>query len=379
MKFIAILCSCLSIWAHAALTLEDQVGQLLVVHFAGDTANDSAKKLVQDVGVGGIVYYAFANGCTSHKQLAEISSDLQAMAKIPLLIGIDQEGGRIAHLKDGFAQFPGNGALGKIGSESAAYLTGRAIGQDLYDCGITVNFAPVIDVNSNPKNPIIGNRSFGDTPEVVGKLGRAMIKGFHDSGVHACVKHFPGHGDVVVDSHLALPVVSKSRKELDTTELAPFAQLLPEVSMVMSAHILFPQVDPMHCSSVSSVWMKRVLRTDLKFTGIAITDSLQMKGVLAQTGSIEEAAIQAFEAGNDMILLAGDFRTDNEALIEEAFSVRSALVEAIQSGRVSKERLYESLTRISRFKQKNLHPKSRVDCTAIAEEICSQSIIAMPE
>ena len=234
-----------------AMTLEEKVGQLLLVHFNGEKVNNDAKILVQDTKVGGIIYYNWSNGLHSPKQIQTLSTDLQKLTEknqnpIPLLIAADQEGGVVSRLHNGFTKFPGNKALGETCDPNLAESIALAMGEELQAVGINMNLAPVVDVNSNPRNPVIGVRSFGDEAETVFAFGKKALSGYRQAQIIATLKHFPGYGDVAVDPHGDLPIVRKSKKELERVELLPFAKLASSADAIMTAHILVP------------AWMQRI-------------------------------------------------------------------------------------------------------------------------
>lgn len=341
------------------LTLEEKVGQLLMVHFNGETANDNARAMINDLHVGGIIYYNWANGLTSPSQVLTLSRELQKLAKhtrtqIPLLIATDQEGGRVVRIA-GLTIFPGNEALGKTGNTQLAEQSAFTIGQELKAVGVNMNLAPVVDVNNNPLNIVIGSRSFSDDPAIVCSFGEAALRGFHRAGIITCLKHFPGYGDVTVDPHETLPVVNKTREELDNIELLPFSKLAMHSDCIMTAHMLVPALDPEFCSTLSKKTLD-ILRNNMNFTGVIISDSLIMEGVIKCTPSVEEAAIQAFLAGCDIILLGGKLlqgtQGGRELDFEGVKSIHKALVSAVRSGRISEERLRFSVDKILLLKNK---------------------------
>jgi beta-N-acetylhexosaminidase len=271
----------------AELSLEERVGQILLVQFYGREANEEAKCLIQDLHVGGIIYYNWANELSSSKQVQELSQGLQLLAQetphaIPLLIAIDQEGGRINRLKQDFTVFPGNYALGQTGEWQWGEESAWMIGQELKAVGISLNLAPVIDVYTHPANPVIGIRAFSSDPVAVARWGSYVMRGYKRAGIVAALKHFPGHGDVQVDSHEALPIVTKKREGLEQVELYPFRFLAPQVDAVMTAHLLVPELDAEQCVTFSKKIVSDLLRQDLGFQGMIITDSLAMEGVLSQ-------------------------------------------------------------------------------------------------
>lgn len=361
-----LITSCLiatSCFAYSAkeMNLEEKVGQILVVVFRGEEVNDNAKALVQEMHVGGFIYYNWANGLTSPAQVKSLGLGLQKLAQetrlaIPLLITADQEGGVVARLTQGFTVFPGNKALGMTGYPELAKESAFAIGQELQAVGVNVNFSPVVDVNSNPRNPIIGIRSFSDSPDTVITFGRKALEGYRQAGIIACLKHFPGHGDVEVDSHKDLPVINKSKEELRRVELRPFAELASQADTIMTAHILVPALDPDNCATLSKKTLD-FLRKDLGFQGVIVADSLVMQGVLKKCGSVDEAAIQALNAGCDILLFGGKQLVGSanvELTVADIRRIHQSLVEAVKSGRVSEERLNQAVEKVIELKNKYL-------------------------
>ncbi len=345
----------------ADLSLEEKVGQLLMVHFHGQEDNEEARCLIQEAHVGGIIYYTWANGLTGPLQVRELSRGLQLMAnqtshRLPLFIAVDQEGGLVNRLKAGFTVFPGNYALGQTENwqwgEDSAWMTG----QELQAVGVNVNLAPVVDVFSRSSNPVIGIRSFGADPEKVARWGQYMLKGYHKAGVLTALKHFPGHGDTQVDSHEALPRVEKTRAALEQVELVPFRTLAKEADMIMTAHLFVPAIDEEQIVTFSQKAVEQLLRKELNFSRVIVTDSLAMQGVLSQSLSLEEAALKSLEAGHDVILLGGKqlLASQNgfEITLEDVLKIHHFLVEAVKQGRLSEERLNQSVQRILDLKQR---------------------------
>lgn len=348
------------------MTLEEKVGQLLMVHFHGEIANDEAKILVQDIGVGGIIYYQWANGLNSPEQVQQLSAGLQALAlknrlSIPLFIAADQEGGIVARLNKGFTVFPGNQALGETNHPKLAEMAALATGKEMHAVGVNMNFAPVIDVNINPRNPIIGIRSFGNHPEKVALFGSHALEGFKQAKIIASLKHFPGHGDVEIDSHEDLPIINKSMQELEKIELLPFAKLAPSADVVMTAHLLVPALDSENCSTLSEKTLN-YLKNDLGFQGTIITDSLVMEGVLKSCQTVDEAAIRALNAGCDIILLGGKQLIGGDAQLELGVNdirrIQRSLVHAIKNGRITEARLNQAVEKVLKLKERYLTDKS---------------------
>lgn len=341
-------------------TLEQKVGQLLMVHFNGSEINQEAQELVKQAHVGGFIYYQWANELSSPQQVQQLSNQLQQLAKEsglpPLLIAIDQEGGAVTRLKKGFTVFPGNQALAQTRQPSLAQACAKAMGDELKAVGINMNLAPVVDVNSNPRNPVIGIRAFSNQPQEVALFAERMLQGYHQAGIIPVLKHFPGHGDVSVDSHEALPVVKKSLLQLNQTDLVPFRKLASQADVIMTAHLFVPALDPKQCVTLSKEIIQKLLRQQMQFNHIVMTDSLMMQAILDQCYHIEEAAIQSVEAGHDLILLGGkqlnQKQNGAELKAADVLRIHQALVAAVRQGRISQERLEASFQRILNLKHR---------------------------
>jgi len=337
------------------LSLEEKVGQVLMPHFLGEGVNDDAKLLIQEGKIGNLIYYTWANGLQDPEQVRTLSQGLQALTNsIPLLIATDQEGGVVTRLQKGFTQFPGNRALGKTLDPTLAHEAALITGREMRAVGIHMNMAPVVDVNSNPKNPVIGARSFGEDPYIVTVFGRQAAQGYAEANVIATLKHFPGHGDVSVDSHTDLPVIHKSLEELDQFELIPFRGLCQSVDAIMTAHILVPALDPDNCSTLSSKTL-RFLREEMGFRGLIVSDSLVMGGVVKKCHTVDEAAIQALAAGCDLLILGGKLLIGadrRELTAQDVLRIHGAIVEAVRSGRIPEARLDEAVGRILALKSR---------------------------
>lgn len=342
------------------MTLKEKVGQILMVHFTGEEVNEEARILVTEVGVGGIIYYNWANGLTSPAQVMALSTGLQKLAMdrrlaLPLLIAVDQEGGRVQRLKAGFTLFPSNGSLGQVQDLQQIRASSYAMAKEIGAVGVNLDLAPVVDVNSNPRNPIIGDRSFSDNPYRVAECAQQMLLGFKQAGILSTLKHYPGHGDVEVDSHLQLPLLSKSLQELERVELVPYRLLAKEVDCVMTAHILVSAFDAEKSATLSKKALS-YLRNELQFKGAIITDSLVMEGVLTQTGSVDQAAIEALKAGCDILLLGGKLLNGERAGFElsaaDVLRIQKGIISAVERGEVSEARLNEAVARVLALKQK---------------------------
>jgi beta-N-acetylhexosaminidase len=306
-----------------------RVGQRFMVGFEGHTASADVKTLVREFGVGHLVL--FARNVAGPEQVAELVRELQSFARDagherPLLVAVDQEGGRVARLKEPWTIWPAARAVGRVGSEETARQMGQALALELEACGIRYDFAPCVDVDTNPKNPVIGDRSFGDDPDLVARLGVAMIQGLQQNGVAACAKHFPGHGDTDLDSHLDLPAVDHPRSRLDDVELRPFRKAIEAgVATVMTSHILVREIDDARPATLSPTLISGLLRKELGFGGAVVTDDLAM-GAVAKHWSPAQIAVLAAQAGCDLLELCKGTDAQVEAI--------EALVRAHESGEI---------------------------------------------
>jgi beta-N-acetylhexosaminidase len=325
------------------MTLEQKVGQVFMLGFEGTGLDDGNRALVHDLHLGGVTL--FGRNVESPAQLARLTSDLQAVADpVPLFVSIDQEGGLVVRVTDGATIFPGNMALGATGDPALARRVAAATAVELRAMGVNMNLAPVVDANTNPLNPVIGVRSFGSDVEAVGRFGAATIDGLQRSGVSAVAKHFPGHGDTAVDSHLDLPVVPHPLDRLVSTELPPFrAAIAAGVDGVMTAHVHVPALEPRSDvpATLSRAVLTGLLREELGHPGLILTDALDM-GAIKRGRGAAEAAVEAFEAGADMLLVAGIAAEDRARLAEGP----RALLAAVRSGRVPESRLDASVLRV---------------------------------
>jgi beta-N-acetylhexosaminidase len=349
------------------MTLEEKVGQLFVVEVYGQEATtvtataaannqrlygvDTPAQVIDKYKPGGIIYFTAARGpdnVRNPRQIAALSNGLQAAATgqrqpIPLLISTDQEGGAlVARLTAPATQMPGNMPLGAGRSAADAHRSAEVIGTELAAVGINQDYAPVSDVNVNPANPVIGIRSIGEDPALVSELVAAQVDGYHDGGVAAVAKHFPGHGDTATDSHFGLPEVTHSRERLESTDLPPFRAAIAEgVDTIMIAHVVLRSVDPSGApATMSHPILTGLLREELGYDGLIVTDALDMGGATT-TYPPNVAPVEAFKAGADQLVLAPQ--------MDVAYN---AVLTAVKSGEISENRLDESVYRILRLKMK---------------------------
>ena len=340
------------------LSLDQQIGQMLFLGWGGPDSlahvNAQADTCVRDLHAGGMILMGRNVQATAAKGDAPPSidaaavramvEDLQSRAHVPLLVATDQEGGRVARFGSApFTRMPSALAIGERGDTVLAREAARVTGRELAAVGLNMDFAPVADVNSNPANPVIGDRAFGTTPDAVTPFVLAQVAGYEDGGVLACVKHFPGHGDTALDSHYALPTLPFSLGEMQARELAPFqAAIVAGVSAVMTAHILFPALDNSGLpATLSRPILTGLLREQLGFDGLIVTDCLEMKAVSESWGTARAAVLAAI-AGADMLLIC-----HTEARQREAFA---ALQAAVQTGELPRARVRESARRVLQAK-----------------------------
>ncbi|KAK6584644.1 hypothetical protein PZA11_002868 [Diplocarpon coronariae] len=337
--------------------LKTKVGQLFIVGFHGHVASDNIKTLITTHKVGAVIL--FLRNIGSATQLLNLTNSLQETAKKAghkqgLFIAIDQENGLITRVTSPVAaQLPGSMALGATGDANNAYRVASATAEMLKSFGINTNYAPVADVNSEPRNPVIGVRSPSDNPETVGRFVSAQIKGIAEGGVIACVKHFPGHGDTAVDSHYGLPVIAKSKAQLDACELVPFRRAVAgNVESVMTAHIAMPGIgDPNLDDDDPSKKVPAslnpeaigILRNEMEYNGMVVSDCLEMDGVRAIFGT-EKSAVMALKAGTDCVMICHTF-TAQVGAIEQVIS-------AVKLGELSQEAIQASVKRVEALKSK---------------------------
>src|SRR4051812_40073625 len=271
-------------------SVREKIGQMIMIGVKGDDAAPE-KILFKDYPFGGFIL--FSHNLNEPKQILNLCRSLwEAKGELPPLIAIDQEGGRVHRLPPRFTHFPPAAALGATRDAELAYRTGLAMAGELKAVGINLNFAPVFDVASNPKNPIIGDRALSADPGEVIRLGWEVVRGLREGGVIPCVKHFPGHGDTDVDSHLQLPVVDKEIEELQATELAPFIYACSKrVEAVMSAHVLYPELDRSYPATLSQRIIGGLLRSGLRYDGVVFGDDLEMNAVSQKYSPAERAAL----------------------------------------------------------------------------------------
>jgi beta-N-acetylhexosaminidase len=341
------------------MSLEEKVGQMFMTYAYGTAADqadprnqteygvDSHRQLIKRYHLGGIIYFAWSDNVQNPRQIAGLSNGVQRAAtssgaEIPALVATDQEQGLVVRITEPATQFPGNMALGAARDPRLAKEAAEVTGEELRAMGINQNFAPVADVNVNPENPVIGVRSFSSNPDLAASLTEAQVDGYQRENVASTSKHFPGHGDTNVDSHTGLPVIDHTREELDSIDLPPFAAAIDEgVESIMTAHIVVPALDDSgRPATLSQPILTDLLRRQMDFEGVVVTDALDMQGVRDMFGD-DRVPVEAIKAGADLMLMPPEFD----------LAYRSVL-EAVRSGEISERRIDQSVYRLLRLKER---------------------------
>ena len=373
------------------MTIEEKVGQMFMTYAYGQTADDpdpamvaanqdayeldNFEQLIDEYHLGGIIYFAWSNNVNNPAQIAGLSNGIQDSAmsqpsSIPLLVSTDQEQGVVVRVGPPATQFPGNMALGAARGAANARTAAEITGSELRAIGINENFAPVADVNVNAQNPVIGVRSFGSDPALVSKLSAAQVKGYQYQEVSSTAKHFPGHGDTNVDSHTGLPVISHTREELETIDLPPFeAAIDRDIDAIMTAHIVVPALDDSgRPATLSKPILTGLLRKQMDFDGLIVTDALTMEGVREMFGD-ERVPVEAIKAGADMMLMPPD--------LDLAYN---AVLDAVDSGEIGVGRINESVKRILSLKmEQGLFENPYVDVDKVSSNVGTPEHLAVAD
>ncbi len=288
-----------------SMTWEEKIGQVIHLAIPGKTLDPLAVAELEEIRPGGIIH--FGSNLGSKEEILRLNQDLQKKAKEigipPFLISTDQEGGRVFRVRDGVSQFPGAMAIGQTNSEEIGEMVGFITSYELHKLGINFLLAPSLDINNNPENPVINTRSFGSDAERVRKVGGAYERGARKGGAIPVIKHFPGHGDTNIDSHLGLPVINKTLEELEAMELIPFrSSIQAGAPVVMTAHILYPKIDPEYPATLSKRLLSDLLRNRLGFQGVIITDAMEMHAI-SKNYEKTRPGVKALLAGADILLL----------------------------------------------------------------------------
>lgn len=330
----------------AGMSLDEKIGQLVIIGFDGYTLDANITNLIKNQKVGGVIL--FGNNVKDSTQLVDLTNSLKSMNlqnEIPLFISVDEEGGLVSRMPSEIKKLPSNQVIGSKNDGDLSYNIGRTIGEELKLFGFNMDFAPVLDINSNPNNSVIGDRSFGNNLSIVTKLGVKTMEGMASSNIIPVVKHFPGHGDTSVDSHIGLPVVNKNLESLSSFELLPFKEAIKKnVDTIMVSHILINKIDATYPASMSKAVITDILRKSLNFSGVVITDDMTM-GAIIKNYDIGDAAVKSINAGSDIALVCHGY--DNE------LKVINSIKAALSSNVLQESRIDESVYRILKLKEKH--------------------------
>ena len=329
------------------MSLEEKISQMLIIEYDSDYVDDNLKNFLNTTPPGGFIL--MKDNITTFDKTREFVSDLKSNSKYPLIISIDEEGGNVQRLKylidAGTTDIPFMYNVGLTNNSDLAYNVGKVIAEEVRTIGVNVDFAPVLDIYSNPNNTVIGKRSFGSNVDVVSNMGISFIKGLEDNGVIGVYKHFPGHGDTDIDSHISLPIINKSVDDLKKLELVPFSKAIKNgAKMIMIGHIALPLVTLDNIPASLSKDIINIFKNDLNYDGLIVTDALNM-GAVTGSYSNEEIYVKAIEAGNDLLLIPSDgINTIN-----------------IIKDKVSENRINESVRKILKFKYDYLDKDNFLD------------------
>jgi len=322
------------------------LGQLFMIGFNGLELAEDTASFISQANIGGVIY--FAHNYESPAQIAELSNQVQeCRTETPLWIAVDHEGGRVQRFKKGFTKIPSAATVTASGSAKLAFDLAQVMGRELKAVGVNLNFAPVTDIMTNPKNPVIGDRAYGTDEDTVSKYASGILRGHVTAGVQACVKHFPGHGDTSLDSHFALPRVDTPLETLKEREFRPFVKAFKSrCNFVMTAHVIMSAIDKEKPATLSSKVLREVLRKEIRYSKVIVSDDLEMKAITDHYGA-EEAPRLAIEAGCDILI----YRTETAG--RHAYA---AVAKAIENGKLSPEVVLNAAQRLKDLKKEVLMP-----------------------
>ena len=319
-------------------------GELVIMGFSGKSLSAETLKTIREEHVSQFIL--FTHNYESKEQLIALTDELQALApdspsKLPFIVSADQEGGRVQRFREGFTRLPTAKRIGEVNSPNLAFEAAQIQARELFMAGIQLNYAPVCDINTNPQNPVIGDRSFGDQEPLVTRMASASVRGLLSENVEACIKHFPGHGDTHLDSHFALPTVTTPLETLRRREWIPFHRAMKSgCNFVMSAHVMLPNIDPDRPGTLSPEFLKKYLRQELMFQGVVVSDDMEMHAITKNFGATE-APILALQAGCDLLC----YRTEEQTKI-----AIEAIQKAITDGALNPAALQQSIDRIRKVR-----------------------------
>jgi len=331
--------------------VRQQIGQQIIIGIQGLTLSRDEADFIIKNNIGGVIL--FKRNLESPEQIYELTREIQSLRtqmadKAPLFISIDMEGGRVQRLPPPFTQWPAAAALGKIDSPSVAFRFAQAMGEELRAVGINLNYAPCIDVLTNPQNTVIGDRALSTSAETVTRLGSALVRGYIKSGILPCAKHFPGHGNTLLDSHEALPIEDKTLEELEQVELEPFKKAFrARIDLVMPTHIKYPKIDPDWPASLSEIFLRKILRERMRYRNLVITDDLDMKALTLNYDK-STIAVRALAAGANILLYCNEPDSPPTAL--------EAIERAIKEKTLDPAIVADNRKRILELKKASLSP-----------------------
>ncbi|SHE27289.1 beta-N-acetylhexosaminidase [Tissierella praeacuta DSM 18095] len=328
-----------------AMSLEEKIGQLMIIGFDGIDVNEEIRSFIEELKVGGFIL--FSRNIVDENQTLTLLNKIKeenSNNDVPLFLSIDEEGGRVSRLPKSFVKLPEAMKVGNRNDKNISYEFGNILGRRVSSLGFNINFAPVLDINSNSQNPVIGNRAFGITIDQVVDNGLEVLLGMREMGIIPAVKHFPGHGDTNIDSHIKLPKVNKTLNELKAFELVPFMEAISkDIEIIMVAHILYPNIDDNNPATMSSKFIQDVLREDLGYDGVVISDDMTM-GAIVENYTLEEAALSFIKSGGDIALICHG--KDNPKKVFERIK------EAVDIGDLKEKDIDDKVYRILKLKKK---------------------------
>jgi len=326
------------------MTLEEKIGQMMIIHYREPKLDETLNNMLKTIKPGGFIF--FKENLVTYEDSLELIKNIKDSAKIPMFLSIDQEGGKVDRLKTikgiSFSNMPTMSEIGKTNDEEIAYGTGAQIAHNLKMLDLNMNFAPVLDIYSNPKNTVIGTRSFGDNAEIVSKMGLALSKGLKDNNIIPVYKHFPGHGNTETDSHIDLPIVSKTKEELLKEEIIPFQKAIAnDADVIMIGHLAVPSITNSYIpASLSKKIITSFLKEEIGYQNLVITDALNMKA-LTNNYSEKEIIEKSINAGVDILLMP-----------ENPINAVNVIKEGITSGSIKEEQINNSVKKILNLKYK---------------------------
>ena len=341
------------------LSLDEKIGQLIIAGFEGTILNEEVIDLIEEYKVGGFIL--FSRNIIDENQVLELLNDIKktnSTNQIPLFLSIDEEGGKVSRLPKSYPRLPEAIVFGEMNDIELSYELGRILGERVKSLGFNMNYSPILDINSNPNNPVIGKRAFGSDIETVVSNGIQAMLGIMERDIISVVKHFPGHGDTALDSHINLPVVYKSKEELKSFELIPFIEAIENhVDAIMLAHILYPEIEN-YPATMSPKIINELLREELGFTGVIISDDMTM-GAIMENYAIEECVLSFLKAGGDLALICHGK--------ENVIKVIEEITDAVNRGELAEEEIDEKLYRILVLKDKYKIDDIQIDSIDLRE------------